>query len=179
MHSTCYSNIETCWIRSWKPPITQNYIPSCPAGCIPCQSSGSQWHVMSVGLLQEGWQVLRCNTSNVLWCSESPICSTHLVFRPVCGLPSSCHLSQVVSPEWEGHCNSCGPGTLYKMCSLYTAYCTLYTGTLFEKAEEVSWWMLCLGRSQGQNPRGRRPQGFWPRDLPRHNIHHDTSKAFS
>ena len=39
--------------------------------------------------------------------------------------------------------------------------------------------MLCLGRSQGQNPRGRRPRGFWPRDLPRHNIHHDTSKAFS
>ena len=28
----------------------------------------------------------------------------------------------------------------------------------------------------GQNPSGRR---FWPRDLPRHNINHDTSKAFS
>ena len=51
--------------------------------------------------------------------------------------------------------------------------------TLFEKAEEVSWWMLCVGRSQGQNQRGRRPQGFWPRDLLRHNIHHDTSKVFS
>ena len=39
--------------------------------------------------------------------------------------------------------------------------------------------MLCLGRSLGQNPRGRRPQGFWPRDLLRHNIHHDISKVFS
>ena len=39
--------------------------------------------------------------------------------------------------------------------------------------------MLCLGRSQGQNPRGRRPRGFGPRDLPRHNIHHGTSKVFS
>ena len=39
--------------------------------------------------------------------------------------------------------------------------------------------MECLGRSQGQNPRGRRPRGSWPRDLPGHNIHHDTSKAFS
>ena len=39
--------------------------------------------------------------------------------------------------------------------------------------------MECLGRSQGQNPRGRRPRGFWPRDLSRHNIHHGTSKAFS
>ena len=38
--------------------------------------------------------------------------------------------------------------------------------------------MECLGRSQGQNPRGRRPQGFWPWDLPRHSIHHDTPKAF-
>ena len=37
----------------------------------------------------------------------------------------------------------------------------------------------CQGRFQGQNPRGRRPQGFWPRDLPRHNIHHDTSKVFT
>ena len=54
-----------------------------------------------------------------------------------------------------------------------------HIGTLFEKAEEVSCWMLCLGRSQGQNPRGRRPHGFWSQDLPRHNIHHDTSKAFS
>ena len=39
--------------------------------------------------------------------------------------------------------------------------------------------MLCLGRSRSQNPRGLRPLGFWPWDLPRHNIHHDTSKAFS
>ena len=39
--------------------------------------------------------------------------------------------------------------------------------------------MLCLGRSRGQNPRGLRPLGFWPWDLPRHNIHHDTSSAFS
>ena len=39
--------------------------------------------------------------------------------------------------------------------------------------------MLCLGRSRGQNPRGLRPLGFWPWDLPRHNIHHGTSSAFS
>ena len=51
--------------------------------------------------------------------------------------------------------------------------------TLYEKALEVSWWMLCLGRSRGQNPRGLRPLGFWPCNLPRHNIHHDTSSAFS
>ena len=38
-------------------------------------------------------------------------------------------------------------------------------GTLFEKDKEVSWWMLCLRRSQGQNPRGRRPQGFWLRGI--------------
>ena len=29
-----------------------------------------------------------------------------------------------------------------------------------------------------QNPSGLRPRGFWPRDLRRHNIHHDTSKVF-
>ena len=34
-------------------------------------------------------------------------------------------------------------------------------------------------RYHGQNPRGLRPLGFWPWDLPRHNIHHDTSSAFS
>ena len=39
--------------------------------------------------------------------------------------------------------------------------------------------MLCLGRSRGQNPWGLRPLRFWPWDLPRHNIHHDTSSAFS
>ena len=39
--------------------------------------------------------------------------------------------------------------------------------------------MLCLGRSRGKNPRGLRPLGFWPWDLPRHNIHHGTSKVFS
>jgi hypothetical protein len=31
----------------------------------------------------------------------------------------------------------------------------------------------------GPNLRGRRPRGFWPLDLPRHIIHHDTSKALS
>ena len=39
--------------------------------------------------------------------------------------------------------------------------------------------MLCLGRSRGPNPWGLRPLWFWPWDLPRHNIHHDTSSAFS
>ena len=47
--------------------------------------------------------------------------------------------------------------------------------TFHEKTLEVSWWMLCLKRSRGQNPRGLRPLGFWPWD----NIHHDTSSAFS
>ena len=51
--------------------------------------------------------------------------------------------------------------------------------TLYEKALEVSWWMLCLGRYRGQNPWGLPPLGAWPWDLPRHNIHHDTSSAFS
>ena len=51
--------------------------------------------------------------------------------------------------------------------------------TLYEKALEVSWWMLCLVRSRDQNPWGLRPLGFWPWDLPRHNIHHGTSSAFS
>ena len=32
--------------------------------------------------------------------------------------------------------------------------------------------------SQGQNLRGRRPQGLWLRDFPRDSIHHDTPKAF-
>ena len=50
--------------------------------------------------------------------------------------------------------------------------------TFYEKTLEVSWWMLCLGRSRSQNPRGLRPLGFWPWDLPRHNIHHGTSSAF-
>ena len=39
--------------------------------------------------------------------------------------------------------------------------------------------MLCLRRSRPQNPRGLRPLGLWPWDLPRHSIHHDTSSAFS
>ena len=39
--------------------------------------------------------------------------------------------------------------------------------------------MLCLGGSRGQNPRRLRPLGFWPWDLPRYSIHHDTSSAFS
>ena len=53
------------------------------------------------------------------------------------------------------------------------------TMTFYEKTLEGPWWMLCLGRSRGQNPRGLRPRGFWPWDLPRHNIHHGTSSAFS
>ena len=42
------------------------------------------------------------------------------------------------------------------------------------KVEGVSWWLESLGKSQGQNPRGASPEGFWPRDT----IHHDTPKAF-
>ena len=38
--------------------------------------------------------------------------------------------------------------------------------------------MLCLGKSRGQNPRGLRPLGFWPRDLLRHSIHHDTYRLY-
>ena len=34
------------------------------------------------------------------------------------------------------------------------------------KAEAVGWWMESLGKFQGQNPRGRRPTGFWPQDFP-------------
>ena len=34
------------------------------------------------------------------------------------------------------------------------------------------------GRSRGQNPGGLRPLGFWPWDLPRHSIHHNTPSAF-
>ena len=52
-------------------------------------------------------------------------------------------------------------------------------GTLFGKAEWVSWWMEYLGRFQGQKPKGRRTKGFWPKDLPRDSIHHDSlSKVF-
>ena len=50
--------------------------------------------------------------------------------------------------------------------------------TLYGKALGVSWWMECLGRSHGQNPRGLRPLGFLPWGLPRHSIHHDTPSAF-
>ena len=32
------------------------------------------------------------------------------------------------------------------------------SGTMCGKAEGVSWWMESLGKSQGQNPRGLRPQ---------------------
>ena len=39
--------------------------------------------------------------------------------------------------------------------------------TLFGKAKGVSWRMECLGRSQGQDPSGRRPQGFNPNILVR------------
>ena len=35
------------------------------------------------------------------------------------------------------------------------------------------------GGPKAKTTRGRRPQGFWPWDLPRHNVHHDTSKVFS
>ena len=35
-----------------------------------------------------------------------------------------------------------------------------YTGTLFGKAEGVSWWLECLGRSQGQNQKCRRRRAF-------------------
>ena len=38
--------------------------------------------------------------------------------------------------------------------------------------------MESLGKSQRRNLRGRRPQGFWPRDFLRDAIHHDTPKAF-
>ena len=35
------------------------------------------------------------------------------------------------------------------------------------------------GGPTAKNPRGLRPLGFWPWDLPRHSIHHDTSSAFT
>ena len=34
-------------------------------------------------------------------------------------------------------------------------------------------------KPSGPVPQALRPLGFWPWDLPRHNIHHDTSSAFS
>ena len=57
-------------------------------------------------------------------------------------------------------------------------YSIQYSVTMCGKAEGVSWWMESLGKSQGKNPRGRRPQGFWPWDFPRDFIHHDTPNAF-
>ena len=39
--------------------------------------------------------------------------------------------------------------------------------------------MESLRKSQGQNPRSRRPQGFWPRDFLRDSIHYASPKAFS
>ena len=38
--------------------------------------------------------------------------------------------------------------------------------------------MWSLGSYKAKTPRGRRPQGFWPWNLPRDNIHHAIPKAF-
>ena len=38
--------------------------------------------------------------------------------------------------------------------------------------------MESLGRSFGQKPLVLRPFGFWPWNLPRYSIHHDTHSAF-
>ena len=40
------------------------------------------------------------------------------------------------------------------------------------------WWILSLGSFKAKNPRGHRPQGFWPWKLPRDNIHQDTPRLF-
>ena len=55
-------------------------------------------------------------------------------------------------------------------------HCTiLYTGTICEKAEGVSWWIESLGKSQGENQRGLSHRGFYPLDFLRNSIHHNTS----
>ena len=38
--------------------------------------------------------------------------------------------------------------------------------------------MESIERSAAKNPWGLRPLGFWPWDLPRDSIHHDTPTAF-
>ena len=44
------------------------------------------------------------------------------------------------------------------------------SGTIWRKAEWISWRMESLRKSQGQNPRGHRPWGFCPRDFPRDRL---------
>ena len=39
--------------------------------------------------------------------------------------------------------------------------------------------LIFSGGLGSKNPCGLRPLGFWPRDLPRHSIHHDTAMDFS
>ena len=47
------------------------------------------------------------------------------------------------------------------------------------KALGVSWWNRVPRKVLRPKPSGPAPLGFWPWDLLRHNIHHDTSSAFS
>ena len=137
----------------------------------PLFCTETQWLVDKV-MLEHYLHSVLCDIHTakfLLGCSRAAVCPCTL-FR-VCCLPHS----EAVPPFFENvkismKSDEWAWGPPSRMCNI---------GTVFEKAEEVSWWMLCLGKSQGQKPRGRRPQGFWPRDLPRHNIQHDTSKVFS
>ena len=61
---------------------------------------------------------------------------------------------------------------------VHSVHFTLYIEAIFGKAEGVLWLMEFLGKCSGQNQRGRRPKGFWPRDFPRDSTHHDTPNAF-
>ena len=65
------------------------------------------------------------------------------------------------------------------ICICRIRNCGINSGTLFGKAEGLEWWMEALGKSQGLNPRGRRPhEGFDRRISLRNFIHHLTPKTF-
>ena len=81
------------------------------------------------------------------------------------------------------------------LCFMSYNYCLFYVLCLICNVLCLMSYVLCLMghylKIQGgimvvvvyrevprQNPRGRSPRWFWPRDLWRHNIHHDTSKVF-
>ena len=123
----------------------------------------------------EIWQVLRIQV-------DSPFKKGWVVF--VIFLLPPYTVNMTLSPSLNANGRQLGSSELVishcLLCpvKLSTEFCMI-TMTFYEKTLEVPWWVLCLGRSRGQNPRGLRPLGFWPWDLPRHNIHHGTSSAFS
>ena len=136
-----------------QPTITSNF-PCCTQGLAWCALWAGRFACMVLAL----WIVL---AGNWLRSEKDAIASARC--RPL-ELTDLVYLFDILLLKWTHFTQRTSDCTLHNThYTLDRTYWKTQTGTMCGKVEGVGWWMESLGKSQGQNPRGPRPQGFWPR----------------